>query len=217
MDSPIGSYWQLRLAELKKALESNHFDVYLADSVEDAGKIALETIIPGLEVKSMSWGGSMTFMATGLYDTLKKDDRFETIDAYEQGLAPAEMLERRRQSMMVDLFITGTNAVTEAGQLVNLDALGNRVAGITWGPKHVILFIGRNKIVENLDDAMFRIKDYAAPVNAMRLKRDTPCTKTGHCAECNSPGRICNTWTITEKSHPKGRIKIVLINADLGF
>ena len=118
---------------------------------------------------------------------------------------------------MVDLFITGTNAVTETGQLVNLDMLGNRVAALTFGPKNVILFIGRNKLVADVEEAMYRVKSYVAPTNAMRLDMKTPCVKTSYCEECNSPARICNTWTITEKSLPKGRVKIVLINQDLGI
>ena len=115
------------------------------------------------------------------------------------------------------IFITGTNAVTETGQLINLDATGNRVAALTFGPKHVMLFIGRNKIVPNLDEAMYRVKNYVAPVNSMRLDRKTPCIKTSYCEECKSPERICNTWTITEKSYPKGRTKVMLINESMGF
>jgi hypothetical protein len=127
------------------------------------------------------------------------------------------MLERRRQSLLVDLFITSSNAVTESGQLVNLDMYGNRIGGITFGPKHVIILVGRNKIVGDLKDAIYRVKNYAAPVNAMRLDKKTPCVKTSYCEECKSPDRICNTWTITEKSFPKGRVRVVLINQDLGF
>ncbi|HIJ68795.1 MAG TPA: lactate utilization protein, partial [Deltaproteobacteria bacterium] len=130
---------------------------------------------------------------------------------------PEEMLERRRRSLLVDLFITGTNAVTETGKLVNLDMLGNRVAGITFGPRNVIILAGRNKVVPDIEDAMMRVKNYAAPANAMRLDKKTPCVKTSICEECRSLDRICNTWTITEKSFPKGRIKIVLINEDLGL
>ena len=108
-------------------------------------------------------------------------------------------------------------AVTEDGQLVNLDMIGNPACAVNFGPKHVILLIGRNKIVADLDEAMHRIKNYVAPANAMRLDMKTPCVKTSCCEECKSPNRICNVWTITEKSFPKGRIKIVLINQDLGL
>jgi hypothetical protein len=139
------------------------------------------------------------------------------IDPYDKSISSEEILERRRQSLLVDLFLSGTNAVTEAGQLVNLDMIGNRIASITFGPKNVIVFIGRNKIVPDLESAMFRIKNYAAPVNTMRLGKKTPCAKTSYCEECKSPDRICNTWTITEKSFPRGRVKIVLINEEFGF
>ena len=126
-------------------------------------------------------------------------------------------MERRREAILVDLFFTGTNAVTESGMLVNLDMIGNRVGGITFGPQHVVLMVGRNKIVANLEDAMVRIKNYAAPTNAMRHGKKTPCIKTSYCMDCKSPDRICNVWTIHEKSHPKGRIKVILINRDLGL
>ena len=126
-------------------------------------------------------------------------------------------MERRRQSLLVDLYITGTNSITEDGTLINLDMIGNRVAALTFGPKHVIVLVGKNKIVQDMNDAMFRIKNFAAPVNTMRLDKKTPCAKTSYCEECSSPDRICNTWTITEKSFPKGRVKVVIINEDLGF
>jgi hypothetical protein len=185
--------------------------------IDEAKSMVLEKIIPEIAPKSVSWGGSLTFVATGLYDVLKNSNDFNILDTYDKTLSPEESLERRRQSLLVDLYITGSNAVTETGQLVNLDMFGNRVGALTFGPKNVIIFVGRNKIVPDLDEAMFRIKNYAAPVNTMRLDKKTPCAKTSFCADCKSPDRICNIWTITEKSFPKKRIKIILINKDLGF
>ncbi len=217
MDKPIENYWKTRLTDLKEVLDANNFETFIVESTDAAKSIVLEKIIPKLAPKSVSWGGSITFVATGLYDLLKKNNNLNVLDTYDKNLSPEEGLERRRQSLLVDLFITGSNAVTEAGQLVNLDMFGNRICGITFGPKNVIVIVGRNKIVPDLDDAMFRIKNYAAPVNAMRLDKKTPCAKTSFCSECKSPDRICNTWTITEKSFPKGRVKVVLINQDLGF
>ena len=217
MDKPIDNYWKTRLTDLKEVLDSNNFETFIVESTDAAKSIVLEKIIPKLAPKSVSWGGSITFVATGLYDLLKKNNNLTVLDTYDKNLSPEEGLERRRQSLLVDLFITGSNAVTEAGQLVNLDMFGNRICGITFGPKNVIVMVGRNKIVPDLDDAMFRIKNYAAPVNAMRLDKKTPCAKTSFCSDCKSPDRICNTWTITEKSFPKGRVKVVLINQDLGF
>ncbi len=217
MKNAIENFWQLRLADLKTELEANNVDVFIADTPEQAKDIVLDDILPKIEPKSVSWGGSMTFAATGLYGVLKERNDLEVIDTMDRSVPREEALERRRQALLVDLFITGTNAVTETGTLVNLDMTGNRVAGITFGPRNVIILVGRNKIVPDLDDAMFRIKDYVAPANAMRLDMKTPCVKTSVCEECKSPMRICNSWTITEKSFPKGRIKVVLIDADLGL
>jgi len=217
MDKPVEHYWQLRLAELKEMLESNNFEVFLAGNTAEAKKTVLEEILPKLDVKSISWGGSMTFVSTGLYDELKSRSDVEVLDTFDKSISPEEMLERRRRSLLVDLFITGANAVTQTGKLVNLDMYGNRVGAITFGPKNVIILAGRNKIVPDLEEAMIRIKEFAAPANAMRLDKKTPCAKTSFCEECKSPDRICNSWAITEKSFPKGRIKVVLINEDLGL
>ena len=159
----------------------------------------------------------MTFVKSGLYHILKDRSDIEIIDTFDKSISPAESLERRRQALLTDLFITGTNAITEKGQLVNLDMIGNRVASLTFGPKAVIVMAGRNKITPDLSSAMDRVKQYAAPVNVMRLDKKTPCFNTGQCQDCNAPDRICNHWTITEKSFPKGRITVILINEDLGF
>ena len=217
MDNPIDAYWTIRLQQAKKALEANNFDVYLADNKDLAKKLAYDTLIPAIAPKTISWGGSVSFVATRLYEALKNDPRYTILDTYDKSLSPEESIQRRRESLLVDLFITGTNAVTEAGHLINLDMIGNRVAALTFGPKNVLLFIGRNKLVADRDAAIARVKDYAAPVNVMRLEKKSPCGKTGHCENCSSPDRICNTWTITEKCFPKKRIKIVLINEDMGF
>ena len=216
MEKPIENFWSLRLADLKDVLEANNFEVHIAENVDAAKKIVRE-IVPRTGAKSISWGGSVTYVQTGLYQELKDYPGIEVLDTYEKGVPPEEMLERRRRSLLVDLFVTGTNAVTETGKLVNLDMTGNRVAGITFGPRNVIILVGRNKVVPDIEDAMLRVKNYAAPANAMRLDKKTPCVKTSICEECRSIDRICNTWTITEKSFPKGRIKIVLINEDLGL
>jgi len=217
MDQPIGNYGKLRLTDLKTALESNNFDVYLAENKQAACETVLKDIIPNLNARTISWGGSMTFIDTGLYAQLKENPDLAVLDTFDKKITAEEMLERRRQALLVDLFITGTNAVTETGQLVNLDMIGNRIGALTFGPKWVIVLVGRNKIAADLDEAMFRVKNYVAPVNSMRLDKKTPCVKTSYCQECKSPDRICNTWTITEKSFPKGRVKVVLINEDLGF
>jgi hypothetical protein len=217
MEEPILAYWQKRLKGLKIILESNNFEVFIAANVGKARDIVIREILPGIFANRVSWGGSQTLLATNLCTYFKESGQYEVLDTFDQNIPREDMLELRRQALLTDLFLTGTNAVTQSGQLVNLDMIGNRVGAITFGPKHVIILAGRNKIVEDLDSAMARIKNYAAPVNTMRLEMKTPCTKTGTCEDCKSPQRICNVWSITEKSFPKGRIKIVLINEELGF
>ncbi|MBW2514842.1 MAG: lactate utilization protein [Deltaproteobacteria bacterium] len=217
MDQPVDMYWKIRLNDTKEQLEANNFEVTIATDTSHAKTIVLEKFIPQLKPRSISWGGSMTFVASGLYQILKDAQDMKVVDTFDKSLSAAESMERKRASLLVDLFITGTNAITEDGQLVNLDMIGNRIGALTFGPKHVIVLVGRNKIVPDIEDAMARIKDFAAPANAMRLDKKTPCTKTAFCHECKSPDRICNTWTITEKSFPKHRVKIVLINEALGL
>ncbi|GLI35707.1 lactate utilization protein [Desulforhabdus amnigena] len=217
MEKPIENYWQIRLRNLKEALEENNFQVFMAQDLGEARKIVLDEILPQSGAKSVSWGGSMTLVSSGLIEAVKAKPGLEVIDTFDKTISREEVMERRRQSLLVDLFITGTNAVTETGKLVNLDMIGNRVGAITFGPRNVVILLGRNKIVPDLEDAMLRIKDYVAPTNAMRLEMKTPCVKTSYCEECKSPERICNSWAITEKSFPKGRIKVVLINENVGI
>ena len=218
MDNYIEKYWELRLNKCKKSLEDNNFEAYIADNCNDAKKTVIEKILPKIEVKSVSWGDSLTLYATEVLDEMKRNSDIDVLETFAQNVSREEIIERRRQALLVDLFFTGSNAITETGKLVNLDMLGNRIGAITFGPKNVIIFAGRNKIVSDVETGMRRIKSYAAPVNAIRhpdLK--TPCMKTSYCMDCKSPDRICNTWAITEKSFPEGRIKVVLINEDLGL
>ncbi len=217
MENPIERYWEIRLDKVKNTLLKNNFEVFTAATCQEAGKIILEEIIPTIQPQSISWGGSMTFLSTGIHPILAQSSDYKILDTFDKNISAEESLERRRQALLVDLFITGTNAVTESGQLVNLDMYGNRVAALTFGPKNVIILVGRNKITANLESAFERIKTYSAPANIMRLSKPTPCSKSASCHNCSSPDRICNTWTITEKSFPKGRIKVILIKEDSGL
>jgi L-lactate utilization protein LutB len=217
MDNPISDFWKTKLDETRAALEKNNFKVFVADTAVDAKTMVLDSIIPQISPQSMAWGGSLTFTATGIYDQLKGRSDIQVLDTFDKSISKEESLERRRQALLTDLFITGTNAITESGKLVNLDMIGNRVGALTYGPKNVLVLAGRNKIVPDVDAAVVRIKNFAAPVNTRRLNKKTPCVKTSSCHDCSSPDRICNTWVITEKCFPKERIGVVLINEDLGF
>ncbi len=207
-----------QLLQTKKQLERNNFEVYLAETSQEALLIFTETIFPNLVVKSASYADSKTMQQTGVLDFLKKQTNLNFIDTFNPEDSWKEQINHRKEALTTDLFLTGTNAITESGLLVNLDMIGNRVAALAFGPKNIVLFIGKNKIVKNLDDAFKRVKEIAAPINAKHHEKlKVPCQKTGKCSNCSSPHRICNTWTITEKSYPKHRIKIILINEDLGY
>ena len=217
MAAPIDTYWRIRLEAIREKLAENNFAAQVVPTAAEARRVVTEEIVPAVKPATISWGGSTTHVQTGIYDALKTLPGVNILDTYDKQLSPADMIERRRQALLVDLFIMSTNAITEDGCLVNLDMIGNRVAALTFGPRHVVVLAGRNKIVPTFEDAVTRIKNYAAPVNTMRLEKKTPCRKTGTCHDCSSPDRICNTWTITEKSFPKGRVTVILIDEDLGF
>ena len=200
------------------ALRHNHFEAFFAHNTAEASAIFFRDIFPGLQVETVSWGDSETMKATGVLNELQKNPELSVIDSFAPGMSRKQKIYWRRQALLTDLFLTGSNALTQKGQLVNLDMIGNRVGGITFGPKQVVLFIGINKITANLEQAMHRASTIAAPRNAIRHEGfRTPCHKTGVCMDCNSPDRICNVWTITEKSYPAGRIKVILIGEELGL
>ena len=217
MQTPSQKYWDMRLQSCKAALEKNNFEAFIAPTPADAGQIVLNQILPQLDVKSVSWGDSLTFEETGVLEIFKEDPAFDLIETFDEHVPRAEIIERRRKALLCDLFFSGTNALVESGMLVNLDMIGNRVGGMVFGPKWVVIMVGRNKIVSDLEQAMARIKNLAAPANAIRHEQKTPCVKTAYCMDCSSPARICNIWTIHEKSYPKGRIKVILINQELGL
>ena len=208
--------WDLRMAEVAKALEGNNFSVDVMFSLEDAVAFFKNSIMPRISPKTVAVGGSQTVVHSGIYDYLRQTD-VEFINPYEAGITPEKANEARHKVLSADLFVASSNALIRDGRLLNLDGLGNRVAAITFGPSKVVLFIGRNKICDNLDEAITRVRDYAAPANSIRLKRNTPCVKTGTCMGCKSPERICNSWVLTERCGTPGRIHILLINEDVGY
>ncbi|BAH76882.1 lactate utilization protein [Solidesulfovibrio magneticus] len=217
MLAPVQAYFEKRLADTAKALSDNHFLVHVVADAEEAAQVVIGEVLPATAPKVVSYGGSMTLAATGLPVLLAARPELSIINTMDHAIPAEEMYERRRQALLADLFVTGSNAVTQDGKLVNLDMIGNRACAINFGPRHVVVLLGRNKIVPDVATGMARVKNYAAPVNAMRLSKNTPCVATSHCQDCGSPQRICNVWTITEKCFPRGRVTVVLINQDLGF
>jgi len=217
MADVIRDFFALRLEKAREALEKNRFEAFAVPDCASAKALVLDKILGPMGKIRVGLGGSVTLVQTGVYERLKQMESVEFLDTYDKAASNEEKNELRRQSLMADVFLTGTNAVTEEGVLVNLDMVGNRVGAMTFGPRKVVVIAGRNKLVPDLQAGMDRIKEYAACVNTMRLNKKTPCAETGFCHDCSSPDRICNTWTIHEKCFPKGRIAVVLVNEDLGF
>ena len=166
--------------------------------------------------KTIALGGSMTLFETGVIDLIRQSDVI-LYDRYEEGLSREQMQEVFRKAFTSDIFITSTNALTTDGCLYNVDGNGNRVAAMIYGPKEVIVIAGKNKIFENETEAINHIKTISAPANAVRLNKKTPCTKTGVCMDCLSPERICSSYVKLGYQGNIDRIKIVVVNQDLGY
>ena len=195
-----------------KGLESRNMEGYFAGSKEEALEIA-QNLIP--EGSSVGWGGSMSIQEIGLQEKICKGN----YKVYNRDICkdPKEKKATELAIMDADYFLCSSNAVTEDGILVNVDGMCNRVASIAWGPRNVVMIVGMNKIVKTVDDAVSRVRNEAAPVNAQRFDLDTPCCKTGACFDCKSPQTICCQFLVTRFSRVKGRIKVILVNEDLGF
>lgn len=205
-------YYEKRGQLLVKSLKSRHFDVYYCATKAEACAKALELIPDGATV---GWGGVMSAHQIGLVEALHKGN-YRPIDR-DKCETPEEKLQAAKDSMFADVFLTGANALSLDGQMVNIDGTGNRVAAIVYGPKEVLVIAGMNKVVDTLEDAITRARTVAAPLNQQRFGLPNPCTATGSCADCKSETCICNQILITRHCRPVGRIKFILVGEDLGL
>ena len=200
---------ELLAQKVIKGLESRNMTGYYAASKEEAVKKALELIPEG---SSVTMGGAMSAHEVGLVDVLKNGNyNFIDRDAYEDKRAAMLM------AYDADVFLASANAMTEDGVIVNIDGNSNRVSAIAQGPKKVVFIVGMNKICDDVDGAMKRARNVAAPINAQRFGLSTPCSKTGSCMNCKSPDTICCQILITRFSRHAGRIHVILVNDNLGF
>ena len=200
---------ELLSEKIIKGLESRNMKGYFAADIETAKKTALEIIGEG---SSVTMGGCMSAAEIGLVDALKQGD-YDFIDRNE--------IEDKRAAMLMaydaDVYLASANAITQDGIIVNIDGNANRTSAIAFGPKKVILIVGMNKVCSDVDSAIKRARNVAAPINAQRFGLSTPCVKTGACMDCKSPDTICCQFLITRFSRHKDRVHVILVNDDLGF
>ena len=192
-----------------RGLASRNMTGYYAASKEEAKTIALGLIA---ENSSIAMGGAMSAHEIGLVDALKTD-RYRLLDRDKATDKRAAMLA----AYDADWFLSSVNAMTEDGVLINIDGNANRVSAIAQGPKHVLFIVGMNKVCNDVDGAMKRARNVAAPTNAQRFGLSTPCAKTGACMNCKSPDTICCQFLITRFSRHQDRIHVILVNDNLGF
>lgn len=193
-------------------MEARGMEGFYADTKEEALEIAKSFLKPGM---SVTFGGSATLKEMGLLDYLPESG-VEVIDRYA-AKTPEEIREMKARSINADYFLMSSNAITNDGILVNIDGYANRVSYLCYGPEYVLIIAGMNKVTPDVSSAVKRVRDIASPPNTMRLKKDTPCAKTGRCADCLTEDCICCQVVITRKSNIKNRIKVILVGEDLGF
>jgi len=203
------------LEKLMHRLSQNNIRAFKARDRQEAREIALSLIPPGALV---GMGNSLTLRETGIYDSLVTGG-YSLINQFETGISPGENLRRRKQGMLADVYFTGANAITMSGELVNIDGKGNRTAAMMFGPDRVVVVAGRNKIVEDVEKAWDRLREYTAPALAKKLGRATPCARSGVCTDCNSPERICRCYTVIRGQMPadRDRITVILVDEDFGI
>ena len=213
MDYLKETYPKLAASIIKKLEARNMEGAYYA-TAEEAKAAILSAMTEG---SSVTWGGSMTCESMGLFDACLKSKKLHALDR-TTAKTPEEKRKLYAEQTLCDYFLMSTNAITMDGELVNIDGNGNRVACLITGPSHVFVVCGMNKIAPDLDSAMKRARNLAAPANVLRVGRtQTPCLQTGRCADCLSKESICNQFVITRRSGGKGRIRVFFIGENLGY
>lgn len=211
MDAVLKEIAEKRIRRTMKALEANNMEAYYLPTAAEVAPFVRGLLAPGAQVAA---GGSMTLAQTGVMDLLASGE-YDFLD--RTGLAGEELGRLYRRIFSADCYFSSCNAVTETGELYNVDGNANRVAALTFGPASVVCVVGYNKIVPDLAAAEARVKAVAAPANAARLGCKTPCAVTGKCEGCQSPARICCTTVVHAYQRIPGRIKVILVGEELGY
>jgi hypothetical protein len=194
-------------------LKKHGFDAHLFGSAREATRFVVETVS---QMETFGFGGSDTTRSLGILEELKARGKV-VYDHWEPGLSGKQDLDIRRHQSQADCFLCSANAVSLSGEVVNVDGIGNRTSSMAFGPKKVVILVGMNKVTPDLDSAIRRVKEVAAPMRAKSLNMETPCAKTGICSDCNAPQRICRITTILHRKPMLTDVAVVLINESLGF
>lgn len=213
-----------RVEKTLQNLKRNKMAAYYVDTKEEACELVKSLINKGDVISS---GGSVTLKQTGVYDIITSSD-YNYLDRSAPGITSEEVEEVYRKTFCADAFFTSSNAVTENGELYNVDGNSNRVAAILYGPKSVVVVCGINKLVKNIDEAIYRVKTKAAPPNTVRLGIETYCAKAGQCVSlnkenpelcegCHSEGRICCNYVVCAQQRHVERIKVIIIGEEYGY
>lgn len=204
---------QDRIQRTMKALERNRMKPYYAENREQLYDIVRELV---KNDRLITAGGSMTLEESGVKQLLMTEFNGVYLDRSE-GKTPEEVEDILHKAFVSDTFFASTNALTEDGVLYNVDGRGNRVAAMIYGPTQVVLIVGTNKIVKDMDEAVCRVEQVAAPLNTKRLNCNTPCETTGSCLHCRCDGRICCSFVRLEQQRVPDRIKVIIVNESLGY
>lgn len=209
MHEEIREWYNRELAyKAVEALKRNGFNAQYFRRISEALQAVLE-LVPENSVVGI--GGSTTVRGLGIPELLSKRGCEVILHDYPN------TFENRRRTLLVDVFLSSVNAITLDGKLVSLDAVGNRVAALAFGPKKTVVVAGINKLVRSLDEALWRIKNVSAPMNAKRLNRNAPCTLNGYCVDCNSGERLCRAILILEKAPTLSDFNVIIVGEGLGF
>ncbi len=209
---PINTFNALRGKHLVEALTKRKMEACYVATKEEALEKAMSLLPEGA---SVAWGGSMSVKAIGLPEKVKAAN-YTVIDR-DMAQSPEERVEIDHKTQSVDYYFMSTNALSLDGTLVNIDGFGNRVSALIFGPKNVVLIVGMNKVTSTPEEALSRVRNVAAPINCIRLGRNTPCAKTGFCHDCTADECICRQIVTTRLSSMPGRIKVILVGESLGF
>lgn len=213
MDENLNTIKEIKKKQMKERFKKHNMKLLFfkdAEAIQVFVKEKLQT------VESVSVGGSMTLFETGVIDILEKS-KVTYYNRYQPGLTTKQIQEVFRKAFSCDVYLTSTNAITEDGYLYNVDGTGNRVAAMIYGPKEVLVIAGENKICQNQEAAKKRVREVAAPVNSVRVKRNNPCIKTGICMDCQSPEKICSAFVTLGYQAIKERITVCIIEGSYGY